>query len=274
MRKFNVILGLLLALPVCLFTYTRVIENNMLTVRYVDIPVNSSELDGITIVQFSDTHIGMFNNMEKFRDLVDRVNSLDGDIVVFTGDFIDHHNGDYNDKESLIVELNRINSGYGKFSVYGNHDVSDDVRYDYSNSMLLGGFTVLNNYNYTLKVGNADINLIGIDDTLKLSGSDMTRLVQSDMYNLLLVHEPDSILSTTGAELVDLALSGHTHGGQIRLPIVGPLHRVRGGKLFDKGLYSLNGLNYIYVSSGVGYSRLPFRLGNIPEVIKFKLVYN
>ena len=138
----------------------------------------------------------------------------------------------------------------------------------YPEILAAGGFTLL--VNEAVQVGELPLNLIGLDDFL-LGNGDLTQvaaLTREDCYNLLLCHEPD-VLAALTEENIDLALSGHTHGGQVCIPVYGPLVLPPLGEKYVSGRYTLSNGAALYVTQGVGTTKVPLRLLTPPELVYF-----
>ncbi|MGL5677833.1 MAG: metallophosphoesterase [Cellulosilyticaceae bacterium] len=272
-KWFSGILGIVLVMVGGGF-YSRFIEPKLLYTKHVSIvsPSVKEDLEGYKIVQFTDTQLGDFYTIEDLEKAVKRINSLEADVVVFTGDLIDHmksYEGDWTQISSL---LGAIQAKDGKFAVYGNHDQGGGAHKTYPKIMEKAGFNILKNEVYPLKIGDEVIQFIGLDDWLlgfpelenTLSG------IRSDAFNVLLLHEPD-VVELVAPYPVDLQLSGHTHGGQVRLPFCDPPITPPLGHKYTHGIYKINERLQLYVNTGLGNTRVPYRLMNIPEITLFTL---
>ncbi|CAM3077941.1 metallophosphoesterase [Paenibacillus taichungensis] len=275
-RKITIALVLVLLGIGC---YAREIEPKALAVTRLDIvnefvPVS---MNGIQIVQFSDTHLGSDYSVDQLQSLVDRMNRLKPDIVVFTGDLMDHYTrfGSDNRKKAQRV-LAKINAPLGKYAVYGNHDRGGGGSQKYKQYMQDAGFTVLVNEVHAIRTATGDkINIAGLDDFL-LGKPQVKRTLQSlrkQDFNLLLVHEPD-VADQLSAYQIDLQLSGHSHGGQVRIPLIKPLITTALAHKYVAGLYSLQGKSKplkLYVNRGIGTTRMPLRFFAKPELTVIRL---
>jgi len=146
-----------------------------------------------------------------------------------------------------------------KYAVYGNHDLGGKAQHIYADIMAQAGYTVLVNQAVQLEGG---VNLIGCDDLI-FGTPDITGLPQEGALDLLLMHEPDFADRVTG---VELQLSGHTHGGQVRLPFVDYLVLPTGGKNYIRGSFEKADGGLLYVNRGLGMSILPYRFASRPEL--------
>ena len=236
----------------------------------------ADSFDGIKIVHFSDLHYLRVVNKDMLNDVVNEINLINPDIVFFTGDLIDK---DYSitdkDTDNLIELLSLINSKYGKYAVIGNHDYvkdNDVISNIYSNS----GFSLLVN-NYDVIYGNGNDKLfIGGVDTYSYNESDIDKVMDyfkdnDDIsYKIILVHEPDYIDNILNKYNVNLVLSGHSHNGQINIPYVKTLCLPYGSKKYYDNYYRVNNPD-LYVSSGIGESRINFRLFNKPSINFYRI---
>ncbi|OAB45284.1 metallophosphoesterase [Paenibacillus glacialis] len=260
--------------------YATEIEPKALSVTRIDIENKyvQKSFDGMTIVQFSDTHLGPDYTVDQLQSLVDRMNLMKPDIVVFTGDLMDHY-AQYGSKNRKLAQkvLAKIEAPFGKYAVYGNHDRGGGGSRLYKEYMEEAGFMVLVNEVHSIISATGErMNIAGLDDFL-LGKPMIERTLQSlraQDFNLLLVHQPDVADRFTDYP-VDLQLSGHSHGGQVRIPFLQPLITTSLGNKYIEGLYSLEGKIRpltLYVNRGIGTTRLPVRLFEKPELTVIRLV--
>lgn len=276
------LLWCIVCIALCLAAYAFFISPRRLRVSRLDI--GSAELpdefDGKRIVQFSDTHLGFFHSLSRFERLIEAINAERPDIVVFTGDLFDGRAKPKGDP-AVIPLLARIQAPLGKFAVYGNHDFGSDKATRTSGAFLTeGGFTMLVNATRRIALpGGRAITISGLDDYVRGRPSPrgcLSRLPKQG-FHLLLCHEPDPVRNHLPYP-VDLQLSGHSHGGQVALPVVGAIIRTSFGRKYVRGLHRLRhhpplpGRAFqLYVNRGIGMTRLPFRFGSVPELTVFTL---
>ena len=237
------------------------------TIYSEDLP---SGYDGLKIVHFSDIHYNRAITSEKIDDIVDEINLINPHIVVFTGDLIDKDvelsDDDY---EYLTKAFGKIKSDYGKYAILGNHDYSDKdnvikVFDDSGFKYLENSYDIIYNQSggkiFVGGIGNVTYNLDDIDKTMEHLNSD------SDInYKLMLVHEPDISDNIVDNYDVSIILGGHSHNGQVRLPVIGAVYTPEGAKKYYDEYYDLNGTP-LYISSGVGVSMFNYRLFNRPSI--------
>ena len=273
-KKFFKVFFVFVILLVCfLFGWGRFVEPDIL-ISYDNVISDEnipSSFDGLKMVQFSDVHYGMGFDEERFNDLVLKINSYKPDIVIFTGDLIDvHYEESSNDIKVITKYLSKIDARLGKYAVYGNHDYSadnfDDIMYD-------SGFMVLkNNYDTVYYLENNPILIYGFDDvTYGNPKFDILneKKISKIKYKIVAVHEPDFAEKIVNSSDVDLILAGHSHNGQVNIPVFKKLFLPKySEKYFDK--YYKLGDTDVYVSNGVGNSFYDFRLFNFPSINVFR----
>ncbi|WP_404452437.1 metallophosphoesterase [Virgibacillus necropolis] len=254
------------------YYYAREIEPSLLDINeeFISSAKITSEFNNFKIVQFSDTHIGFHYSLEQFEKLVETINSQKPDMIVFTGDLVDAPN-DYNWNTTLIRILGSLKAKYGKYWIYGNHDHGGYGTNIVKNVMDQSGFTLLQNHHVNIKKGQETFVLAGIDDVM-LGDPNLEKTLQQtnpSLFTILLAHEPD-FADKTAKSHVDVQLSGHSHGGQVRLPIIGHLYTPLYAEKYVKGKYQLDQLS-LYVTKGIGTTRLPYRFLCKPEIYVYTL---
>jgi predicted MPP superfamily phosphohydrolase len=220
----------------------------------------------VSLVQISDLHLGLLSSEDHLRRQVAKINALHPDIIVSTGDLVDMQS-EYLD--GFSAALAQLRAPLGKFAVYGNHEVYAGIERARAFTER-AGFTVLSNQGVTLEHA---INVVGIDDPavqgkFKVSGVQEKRLLEQfprELFTLLLKHQPVVVSETRS--MVDLQLSGHTHGGQIF-----PFNLLV--KVFYHtpfGLSQTGPASWLYVSKGTGTWGPPMRVLADPEISVFYL---
>lgn len=205
---------------------------------------------GVKVVQFSDLYYGNTVDINYLSEIVSSINKLKPDIVVFTGDLISI-NIDDETKNKIIESLGSINSSIGKYAIKGDSD----------NDLFDG---IINSSGF-INLTNTSVNAFYKGDIpINISNQD----IQSDLFNILLIHEPDSIDSFENK--FNLVLSGHSLNGQINIPIIKKLFLKNGSKKYYNGYYDING-SPLYVSNGIGTTNFKYRLFNKPSVSLYRL---
>ncbi len=234
----------------------------------IPIPHLHEAFDGFRIVQLSDIHLYPYTRIDQVRRAVCLANDLRPDLVVLTGDYISK-------VADVIFELAPVLAGLdarqGVFSILGNHDVRSD-EHIVGRGLAAAGLQLLTNRGVVLTRGKGSLGLAGLDDgcaghpslTLALNG------IPNPTPVVLLCHEPDLADIYLRSDQVVLQLSGHSHGGQIRLPGIGALFLPRLGRKYDCGLYRVNG-KWLYTNRGLGFGSLPIRINCPPEVTEITL---
>lgn len=226
------------------------------------------ELDGLKVAVVSDLHAGAPQvDVDKVAQVVRRVNAEQPDLVALLGDYIDPAVafGDVIAPEPVAEELSRLEAPLGAFAVLGNHDWLNDgerVR----RALRSAGVSVLENDAASVEHGGAVLWIVGLADATERVPDTFTpfSLVPEGAAVIVLTHDPDLFLRVP--DRAALTLAGHTHGGQVNLPgirrFVTPSRfpeRHGGGEVRE-------GSQRMYVSRGIGTSRLPVRLGAPPEI--------
>lgn len=271
MKILKKIIIYLIIIVAIIGVYSMYIEPKLMRVKDYGTIIDKGEGKELKIVQFSDTQLGELFSLEQLEKVVEKINSTEPDIVVFTGDLIDNAS-QYEEISKIADVLSKINCKIGKYAVYGNHDYGGGaVRY-YDLIMEQSGFKVLKNSSEYIKVEDTNIRIFGADE--KLMGGynaeeTMHGINESDI-NLLILHEPD-LIDDFKDYPIDLALAGHSHGGQVYIPFYGPIINNVLSEKYNKGFYQLNNerKTKLYVNTGLGNTKLRPRLGNIPEVTAF-----
>jgi uncharacterized protein len=237
--------------------------------------------DGFRIAQLSDLHYDPLFSIVPIRRAVGMVNGLHPDLIVITGDFITVPLPDVHsrfrarnvaaDAEPCARILSSLRAPYGVWASMGNHDAfSDEPRV--IEILQSQGMRVLRNASAPLEREGSRLWLAGIDDLLE-GEPDIDQTLHGIPPNepvILLAHEPDFAIDASAGYGVDLQLSGHSHGGQVRLPYVGALILPSMARRYPMGMYDVGGLK-LYTNVGLGTIRLAVRLNCPPEVTLFTL---
>ncbi len=253
-----------------LYVYARYIEPNRLMVNRISLK-NSKVEAPLKIVFFGDAHMGKFNHIEQLDQIVQKINSENPDLVIFTGDLIDSEAGNSVNPEMISWKLSKIQATYGKFGVMGNHEYALLDEFDYQELMNAGGFQVLTND--WLDIPELNLRLLGLDDAYRGSPDlNLSDDARTDTYNILLTHEPD-IIDKMDLANIQLVLAGHTHGGQITIPFLTEKILPLNGRKYVKGLFKIGTgkQTSLFVTKGTGMTKLPFRFLNVPEIVSIEI---
>ena len=253
--------------------YARFVEPNLLVVRRLSFQAQGIAAD-CRVVFFTDTHFGEDKSVDSAKQLADRINRLEPDLVIFGGDLLDNYARDREqlDLELLRQQLSNIEATGGKYAVWGNHDWGGGAARIYQEFMESCGFRVLKNESLLLE--EYRLQLLGYDDYLTGELEGQLPAFAEGVFPLLVAHEPYTTQLLSGIPERALMLSGHTHGGQVGIPWIARRILPPGSGGFVRGLYALDDAEHsaqIYVSSGIGTTRLPLRLLSPPEIVCINL---
>lgn len=226
----------------------------------------------LRVVQLSDLHYGLYLRQDSVSAWVDAALAARPDLIVLTGDLADGHSRV--PLQPLLDALAPLQAPLGVWSVWGNHDYFNGGTHRELDAGLkqLGINTLLNEH----QLIRPDLTLAGVDD-FRMGRPDLAAALQGitpDAATILLTHNPDQLPELEqlpqALNQVGLALAGHTHGGQVRLPILGALiTSSEYGQRFAQGW--VNDPVRAYISRGLGVSALPIRLLCPPELAIFDL---
>lgn len=277
------ILCIITLLIVSLLLYSRYIATKGIQVHEYKI-TNSNipiSMHGLKIAHISDIHYGRIIKEKELKKLVNKINETKPDIVILSGDLIDkdtHLTGEMADQISSI--LKEIQVSIGKYAIQGNHDYGFQ---QWSFILENSNFIDLNDtYDTIYKESNDYLLLTGISTNLKGEKQIEEKIISTNQfleslteesikpsYKILVLHEPDYIDQININEF-DLVLAGHSHNGQVRLPMIGPLFLPKGAKKYYKPYYKINNTDF-YISNGIGVSTVNFRLFNPPSFNLYRL---
>ena len=259
---------LLAATPIAAAVDAFLIEPNILSItrRDITIPKLPPELDGFTIAQLSDLHYKPEKDHDLMVKAVDAVNAENVDFIALTGDYVTDDAGVIT---PLMPHLSKLESKQGIAAVMGNHDGWTHTGNYFRKIFTKAGIPFLINQNTKLDINGTPLYIAGTDyvwlgapDPLKtLTG------IPSDAPVITLVHEPDYFDTMRSVREIDLQLSGHTHGGQCRVPLIGyaPV-KVKYGKNYIYGHYKKDN-SQLFVSRGTGTTAIRVRFACPPEIV-------
>lgn len=276
-KYFKITVFTIFTLLSLVFIYARFIEKNLIVTKNTDVNVGFKA----KVIVISDIHLGAYNNSHFLDRIVDKINKIEGvDAVMIAGDSTYYPSGDLN---SLFKPLGRIK--HPVYAVLGNHDSEQPgpyLRDKLKIALEAQGVKFL--YNQVAEIDGGRIKVLGLGDDW--AGEDEVSMLNNfskDDNVIVIAHNPDTTIKYQSSN-ADLTLSGHTHGGQIRIPFFYK-SQIPSAYGFNQGLYKLNkkdgtltadkysesapagdAFGQVYVSSGTGVIGLPMRLG-IPPVI-------
>lgn len=257
--------------------YAGEMERHWIDVTEHEIPLRGlpEAFDGFRIAQLSDIHMDEFTEAFFLRRVVERVNRLQPDAVFLTGDYVSYGIGTRKfaigagwQCANLLRELHCKQV----YATLGNHDLMIGSQ-EVSEALTANGIPVLKNSYLPVERSGSRFWLAGVDDPVR-GHPKLDLAIPPAIRNLpnepvvLMCHAPDFadyLLKTAAGGAVGLMLSGHTHGGQVRLPMIGALISNTLGRKYVQGSFQLGGLQ-LYVNRGIGTSGLPFRFDCLPEI--------
>ena len=246
-------------------------------IRLAGLPTS---FDGMRVAQLSDIHLDEFTEPSLLREAIDHINSLRPDIVLLTGDFVSSEVLPRHLTNRAAWQCGHLLSQLQcneRYAIFGNHDIWAGEQH-VGEALQSNGITVLRNSHLPLERGRDRIWLAGIDDPV-CGHPDPDRAIPAEIRNIphqpviLMCHAPDyvdELRERPAGRAVSFVLSGHTHGGQVRLPFVGPLRLPPGGRKYVEGLFHFGSMQ-LYVNRGIGSVGLPFRFDCRPEITIFTL---
>ncbi len=247
------------------------VEPNQLQIERVTIPLARlpGAFDGLTLVQLSDLHFGPYVSEEHLGEMVKMTNALKPDAIVLTGDLV---NSSWRFIQPCADLLKKLHAPLGVFAVLGNHDYWIGFLDLLLKALREANVRVLRNQAIPFTRGRATMYLVGLDD-LWQQLADLRLALSTVPYGackVVLMHEPDYADVAAQAE-VDLQLSGHSHGGQVRLPFIGPLILPRYAEKYPMGLARAGNFTQVYTTRGVGVLPPAVRINCPPEITHITL---
>ena len=252
---------------------------NAYDVRVVTHHLETEKSTSLRVVQISDVHLGFMNSERQFEKVVNKINSLEPDILLITGDFIENEHN-YAVKKGIGQSIKNINPPLGKWAVTGNHEyiAGIETSMEYMNGL---GIKVLRDSSVLIDDGLlligredrsmrrwAEVSPLSLDEVLSqnITSTEVSALqTAKEALTILMTHQVSDHFEYMDKN-IDLVVSGHTHFGQL-FPFT-----IVTKKMFDIA-YGLEkrGNTYMYVSSGTGVWGPPFRMGTISEIIVFEI---
>lgn len=236
------------------------IRTNVISLKFKKLP---KAFDGYKIVQISDLHFGIFHLPIRNDLVINIISKIRPNLIVITGDLVSN----IGSAKDVIRFIKRLTFISNVVIVFGNWDhISGFTSYKETLQKLSKVF-VLENSHIVVTKNDERIYIIGVDDP-HLGFDNLTKAlskVPNQAFKILLAHSPQIIDKAKGK--VDLILTGHTHGGQVVIPLIGPLFVPLPSKYrrYVAGLFEIQG-TYLYVNRGIGTSILPIRFNCPPEI--------
>ena len=242
----------------------RIVRENFFLPRWPE------RMNGFTIALLSDFHYDDYFSVHPLHAAIPLVNGLRPDLIALTGDFVsvplagDAAKGAV-DAEPCARLLRQLKAPHGLWAVLGNHDCNTDPQY-ITHALQAEGISVLANQSAPIERDGARIWLAGVNDVLSETAdlAETLRSVPTGEAVVLLAHEPD-FADEAARFPIDLQLSGHSHGGQVRIPFLPPLYLPAMARKYVLGRYRVGELD-LYTNAGLGTVDLPVRLNCPPEI--------
>jgi len=216
--------------------------------------------DGFRIGQISDIHLGQPYSHANLAWAIAQMQQQQPDMIVLTGDLV-------NDRESIGTlphYVRQLRAPYGVYAIPGNHDYVEEID-DVAQALTFAGIPLMRNQGFEVHLHGDTLYIAGVDDIwhgqMRLDTAMASNMNQHP--TLLLAHSPDTVFEALDYPHIVLQLSGHVHGGHVRLPIIGPLARPRYGRHYTHGTHRVD---HVWLHVSLGLSGRQLRLGNAPEV--------
>lgn len=254
--------------------YSRYIATTGIQIKEYSVINNKipESFKGFKVVHFSDLKYGSTTDQKYLKKLVNKINELNPDIIIFTGDLVSsNYKLTDNDKKAIIENLNKLDPKIDIYSIRGDNDINET----YNSIITQTKIIEINNLNKLIYYkGDTPIMLIGLDDSINGNQSlDMAfNYEENNYYKILIAHEPDTYEKIKDKN-IDLFLAGHSLNGQVRLPFIGSIYTPTGAKKYYDSKYKIDNTE-IYISNGLGTSKIPYRLNNRPSINLYRFYNN
>jgi len=255
--------------------YGMLVEPGLFKIENVRLKLNRlpKVFSSLRVAHISDIHMGGWMDRDRLKEVVDLITIQKPDILLITGDFVIGHNYDESARQALkdlVTVLSPVAREIPSFAVLGNHDYwinADAVRQMLSSC----GIMDLSNKVYALNRNAEYLYLCGVDDVWEgdVRLHEVITQLPDESAAILLAHEPDLADKSARTNKFDLQISGHSHGGQVVIPLLGPPILPHLGWKYPNGLYRVGNM-YQYTNRGLGMAKLPIRVNCPPEITIFQ----
>lgn len=255
------------------FIYSYQLEPSFLTLSNITVPIHNlpEAFEGYRIAQISDIHFDTWMNQERLSRVIQLVNQQAPDLITITGDYVTHGNVEEWINE-LAEPLSQLTASDGVLTVLGNHDHWTNPFF-IREMLKSANINELKNDSIVIERDGGKLAIGGVDDVWERK-ADLDQVLRSlpeaEIPAILLAHEPDFADLSAESGRFALQLSGHSHGGQVRFPLIGAPILPRLGRKYPIGQYQVRDMIQ-YTNRGVGMVRPTFRFGCPPEVAVFTL---
>lgn len=250
------------------------INMNYETIESTKLP---KDMKNISIAFLSDIQYNGFMNKNRLEPMIRKINDANPDVVIFGGDLFDSTLTNIPDQDKQVEILNllkALDAPLGKFAVLGEQDeTSENIKTTVKNILFQADFELIENSSLRIRNNsNASITLFGIDSMIN-GHPDIEKAfsnINANEFNIAISHCPD-IITQLPTTAIDLMLSGHSHGSQIRVPFFGPISTIDGAKTYTHGTEKI-GNTLLHISNGLGTTNYDMRLFSQPEVLIYRLI--
>lgn len=278
--KLCIILLLLVLIGLSIFFYALFIGVDNATITYETLSSSKipSSMNNVKIAYFSDIAYGEYMDQGRLQNMINTLNEAHADIVIFGGDIFSDPETNEPDSQSVeeITEiLSSIEAPLGKFAVYGDEDlVNEEIENIVTTILNDSDFEILSNTSLQLRnETTTGIALVGLDPLINgnVDVNSAFENISQDEYTILISHCPDIMTSNSiNTNYIDVAIAGHSLGGQIYIPIYGPLEKMEGAETYFHGSYDIN-TTKLFVSNGLGTKGSDLRIFAPPQIYLFRL---
>lgn len=282
LKRIGIVISVLILLAAAFLSYAYFIEPRQFVIveETLAVPHWSKELNGFRVVVITDLHTGSnYAPPERIRYVVEQANAQNADLIVLTGDYVSESKWDREARnkpegtdrtelkvpvETIAESLKGFKAKYGVYAIIGNHDWYHNEQKIHRLFEEIAGINVLQNEVAEIDVNGEKLRLWGLEDLYRNRRvpAEPFEAIEEKRNIIVLTHNPDSLLQAPKG--FSIMFAGHSHGGQLNWPIIGPF-AIFNDKRFMDGHAVVDG-KHVYVSSGVGTSVLPFRFRVPPEI--------
>lgn len=272
---------ILLALIVAgVFFYSIYISVDRVNISYETISSKKipKDMNDLKIAFVSDIKYNEFMDKKRLTSMIDKLNKTGADVVIFGGDIFSDPDVNAPDSQmtlDLTEILKGIDAPLGKFAILGDEDEVNGKTKKLVKSILYNSdFEILTNSSVRIRnKSSSSITLVGIDSLVNgdPDPAKAMKKISKDEFNILITHCPDLLTSSDlNMDNLDLMIAGHSLGGQVYLPLLGPLHSQKGALTYNHGSYNINNA-VLYVSNGLGTKGMDMRFMAPPQILMFRL---
>lgn len=281
-RFFKILLIILLCIVMgfAILFYALFIGVDNATISYQTLISNKipSSMNDKTIAYFSDITYLEFMDKGRLQNMINTLNETHADIVIFGGGVFSDpvlFPPDSNSVKELTQILSSIQAPLGKFAVYGDEDlVNDETKKIVTNILTDSDFEILSNTNIQVRNETVEgITFVGLDPMINgdVDINTAFKNITQDDFTIFISHCPDIMTSNSlNTNYMNVAIAGHSLGGQIYIPIYGPIHKQEGASTYFHGTYDINNAT-LFVSNGLGTRGSDLRIFSPPEIFLFRL---